>query len=142
MSIRASFSAGMVDSQPPPSQRWPGWTTSWDFTSRAMARLRRIWPGHRRGCALALLVCAVACASPATPPREVPVAGPEPGPRFAVGGPEADELGAAAGYPTGNRTTFYDVRSAVGSHSHMDELFPSRLVHKAPAPSRLARVAE
>src|SRR5882672_12140474 len=34
MFIRASVSAGMVGRQPPPSQRWPGWTISWQFTSR------------------------------------------------------------------------------------------------------------
>ncbi|MFI5375130.1 MAG: serine hydrolase domain-containing protein [Candidatus Rokuibacteriota bacterium] len=106
--------------------------------ARIATRLRarpRVWT-------LAILVCAVACASPAPPTREVPAAREEPGPRFAAGGPEADELGAAAGYPTGDRATFYDVGSAVGSHSRMDEIFPSRLVHKAPQPSRLARVAE
>ena len=65
-----------------------------------------------------------------------------PGPRFAAGGPAADELGAAESYPKCSRATFYSVWNAVGSHSHMDEIFPSRLVHKAPEPSRLGRVAE
>lgn len=96
---------------------------------------RRVW-------ALVLLMGAAACASPSTSLRETSATGEESGPRFAAGGPEADALGAAAGYPTGDRTTFYDVGSAVGSHSHMDELFPSRLVHRAPTPSRLARAAE
>jgi len=101
-----------------------------------MLRARpRVWT-------LAILVCTVACASPAATTRDMAATGAEPGPRFTAGGPEADALGAAAGYPTGDRTTFYDVGSAVGSHSHMDEIFPSRLVHKAPVPSRLARVAE
>ena len=95
-----------------------------------------------RGWALVLLMGAIACASPAAPTRDAPTSREEPGPRFAAGGPEADELGAVAGYPTGDRATFYDVETAVGSFSHMDEIFPSRLVHQAPTPSRLARVAE
>ena len=81
-----------------------------------------------RGWALALLMCVAACASPA--------------PRFAAGGPDADELGARAGYPKGGRGTFFDVGSIVGSFSHLDEIFSSRLIHKAPMPSRLVRVAE
>ena len=66
----------------------------------------------------------------------------EPQPRFAAGGPDADEFGAAAGYPTGDRATFFATASLVGSHSHLDEILPGRLIHKAPAPSRLVRVAE
>src|SRR5712671_1653640 len=91
---------------------------------------------------LALLVCMVACASPAPLTRDTSTSREEPGAHFAAAGPDADELGAAAGYPKGSRATFYCVGNAVGSHSHMDEIFPSRLVHRAPAPSRLARVAE
>jgi len=30
----------------------------------------------------------------------------------------------------------------VGSHSHLDEIFRARVIHKAPTPSRLARVTE
>jgi CubicO group peptidase (beta-lactamase class C family) len=73
----------------------------------------------------------VACASPAPPP-----------PRFAASGPDAQELGAGSGYPKGDRTTFFRTESIVGSHSHLDEIFPGRVVHKAPKPSRLVRVAE
>ena len=104
---------------------------------RLVTRLRarpRVW-------ALVLLTSAVACASP-PPTRDTPAAGPEPAPRFATGGPDADELGRTEGYPSGSRATFYSVWNAVGSHSHMDEIFASRLVHKAPEPSRLTRVAE
>src|SRR5216683_1111771 len=36
MFIRASFSAGRVGRQPPPSQRRPGWTTSWQFKASAV----------------------------------------------------------------------------------------------------------
>ena len=95
-----------------------------------------------RAWTLALLVCMAACASPAPLTRDTSTSREEPGPHFASAGPDADELGAAAGYPKGSRATFYSVGNAVGSHSHMDEIFPSRLVHRAPAPSRLARVAE
>jgi len=87
-------------------------------------------------------VCVVACASPATPPRDPPAAGQEPPPRFATGGPDADELGAGADYPKGDRATFFGIGSLVGSHSHLDEIFPARLIQKAPTPSRLVRVAE
>jgi CubicO group peptidase (beta-lactamase class C family) len=96
---------------------------------------RRAWP-------LVLLVCVVACASPATPPQDTRAAGEGPAPRFATGGPGAEERGAGAGYPKGDRRTFYDVEKIVGSQSHLDEIFRGRLIHKAPTPSRLARVAE
>jgi CubicO group peptidase (beta-lactamase class C family) len=66
----------------------------------------------------------------------------EPQPQFDVRGPDADEFGAAAGYPMGDRVTYFATGSLVGSHSHLDEIFPGRLVRKAPTPSRLARVAE
>ena len=38
--------------------------------------------------------------------------------------------------------TYYGIEPAVGSFSHLDEIFTGRLVHKAPAPSRLVRTAE
>src|SRR5215471_20853845 len=72
---------------------------------------------------LVLLVCVVACASPVTTARDTPVAGEEPPPRFAPGGPDAEELGASMGYPKGNRATFWRTRSQVGSFSHLDEIF-------------------
>jgi CubicO group peptidase (beta-lactamase class C family) len=96
---------------------------------------QRVW-------ALTLLVCVGACASPRTTTRDTPAAGEEPAPRFAAGGPDAEEFGTRAGYPKGDRTTFYRIGSLVGSHSHFDEIFPGRLIHKAATPSRLVRVAE
>jgi len=78
-----------------------------------------------------LLACFAACASPAPPP-----------PRFAAGGPDAEEFGAGTGYPTGDRATFFRIGSIVGSHSHLDEIFPGRVIYKAPKPSRLVRIAE
>ena len=65
-----------------------------------------------------------------------------PQPRCAAGGPDAADFGAAAGYPMGDRATFYTTGSLVGSHSHLDEIFSGRLIQKTPTPSRLVRVAE
>ncbi len=95
----------------------------------------RVW-------ALALLVCVVACASPATKTSDPPITGEEPPPRFAAGGPDAEEFGASMGYPKGNPATFWRHRWQVGSFSHFDEIFRGRLIHKATTPSRLVRVAE
>src|SRR5215831_12294107 len=95
----------------------------------------RVW-------ALALMVSVVACASPATTTRDTSVADGEPPPRFAPGGPDAEEFGASMGYPKGNRATFWRIRSQVGSFSHLDEIFRGRLIHRASMPSRLVRVAE
>lgn len=46
------------------------------------------------------------------------------------------------GYPKGTPATFWRAQSQVGSFSHFDEIFRGRLMHKAPTPSRLVRVAE
>jgi CubicO group peptidase (beta-lactamase class C family) len=108
----------------------------------AEARSAMTLSARQRVWALALLVCVVACTSPGTTTRDTPAAGEEPPARFAAGGPDAEEFGAGAGYPKGDRGTFYDIGSLVGSHSHLDEIFPGRLIHKAPTPSRLVRVAE
>ena len=62
--------------------------------------------------------------------------------QFSGGGHDAEAYGAGAGYPRGDRTTFRDIGFLVGSHSHLDEIFPSRLIRKAPVPSYLARIAE
>ena len=76
----------------------------------------------------------VACATPA--PQSAGT-----GPRFDQSGPDADEFGAREGYPVGDRTTFFRVPFLVGSQSHQDEIFPSRLVRRAVRPSPLARAA-
>ena len=95
--------------------------------------------GLLRALPLAALVGAVACATPTVVARWEPGPAGEPGPRFNVSGPHAADFGAADGYPKGTRTTFYDVGTSVGSHSHLDEIFPGRLVHRADAASRLER---
>ena len=92
-------------------------------------------------CAFALLVSVVACASPATTTQETTVAN-EPPPRFATGGPEANEFGASMGYPKGTGATFWRAPWQVGSFSHFDEIFRGRVIHKASTPSRLVRAAE
>jgi CubicO group peptidase (beta-lactamase class C family) len=91
---------------------------------------------------LALLACVVACASPATKTSDTPIASDEPPPRFATGGPDAEALGASMGYPKGTPANYWRTRWRVGSNSHLDEIFRGRLIHKAPTPSRLVRVAE
>src|SRR5262245_3399343 len=95
-----------------------------------------------RGWALLLLVCVVACASPATTTRDTLVTGGEPPPRFAPGGPDAEAYGASVGYPKGTPANYWRARWRVGSNSHLDEIFRGRLIHKASMPSRLVRVAE
>jgi CubicO group peptidase (beta-lactamase class C family) len=107
-----------------------------------MADTAMTWRVRQRSWALALIAGMVACSPPVTSTRDTPRADGEPPPRFAAGGPDAALFGAGAGYPNGNRATYFRIGSVVGSHSHLDEIFTGRLVHKAPTPSRLVRVAE
>jgi CubicO group peptidase (beta-lactamase class C family) len=62
-------------------------------------------------------------------------------PRFASGGPDAEDYGASDGYPIGNRSTFFRAPFLVGSFSHLDQVFEGRLVRHATTPSPLARAA-
>ena len=62
-------------------------------------------------------------------------------PRFAPGGPDAEDYGASDGYPIGDRSTFLSTPFLVGSSSHLDQVFEGRLVHRATTPSPLARAA-
>ena len=59
-------------------------------------------------------------------------------PRYAAGGPNADEYGAASGYPVSgiNRLRFY-----VGSFSHLDAVLEGRPIHRAGMPSPLRYAA-
>ena len=61
-------------------------------------------------------------------------------PRFAAGGPDTEDFGASAGYPIGDRSSFFRIPFLVGSHSHLDEIFEGRLIRRATTPSRLERV--
>ena len=87
---------------------------------------------------LSCVLLVAACSAPATTRN---AGGPEAGPRFASGGPDAEEYGASLGYPKGERGTFLRVGSLVGSHTHLDELFEGRVIGKAATSSRLARAA-
>src|SRR5262249_42643679 len=49
--------------------------------------------------------------------------------------------GANDGYPMGDPWTFYTLPFLVGSHSHLDEIFPAHTVRRAATPSRLERSA-
>jgi CubicO group peptidase (beta-lactamase class C family) len=56
------------------------------------------------------------------------------GPRFAPDGPDADDYGARDGYPV---KPIYRAKFFVGSFSHYDQLFDSRVIRRAAAPSPL-----
>ena len=94
-----------------------------------------------RWLACTLLVALTGCTAPMPPGNSGMTAATTPGPRFSKTGPDANEFGAANGYPMGDRTTFWRIPQLVGSHSHLDELFPSRVVRRAARPSPLARAA-
>src|SRR5262249_8128445 len=70
-----------------------------------------------------------------------PSAAPGPAPRFTADGPDADDYGALDGFPIGDRRTFFSVPFLVGSHSHLDQIFESRVVARPETPSRLGRAA-
>jgi CubicO group peptidase (beta-lactamase class C family) len=88
----------------------------------------------------------VGCASPTRPnPGDAVMTGPAPAeslgrsaPRFAAGGPNADEYGAREGYPV---RVIHRVPFFVGLFSHYDQIFEGRLVRRASTPSRLTRAA-
>jgi CubicO group peptidase (beta-lactamase class C family) len=63
------------------------------------------------------------------------------GPRFAQGGPDAEDYGASSGYPVGDRETCPRPTFLVGCHSHFDQVYEGRLVRRATTPSPLARAA-
>ena len=96
-------------------------------------------------CVLAAMIAG--CASPAAKNPRAAASGSSPeksaaaGPRFAQGGPDAEEYGVSQGYPIGDRTTFNRIPFLVGSHSHLDQIFEGRLVRHATTPSALERTA-
>ena len=93
-------------------------------------------------------VCAAAilagCASPAaTGSRDTIAAQSSPAepiaaakPRFAQGGPDAEDYGASDGYPIGDRETCSRPVFLVGCYSHFDQVYEGRLVRRATTPSR------
>ena len=62
-------------------------------------------------------------------------------PRFAGGGPNADEYGASKAYPIGSSSTFDQISFLVGSYSPLDRLFEGRPIRRATVPSRLERAS-
>ncbi len=67
---------------------------------------------------------------------------PAPGPVFSSTGPDAAAHGAAAGFPVGTRATASELANLVGTYSHFDELFSSRVVRRAPTPWMFKRTPE
>src|SRR5215831_6833735 len=99
----------------------------------------RVAAGLIVGCLFAI---AFGCASPpSSRARDTDVPSPPiaSAPRFAAGGPDAEEYGASNGYPLGARGTFLTPAFLVGSHSQMDQIFAGRFIRRAAIPSRLAR---
>lgn len=66
---------------------------------------------------------------------------PAAGPRFAQGGPDAEDYGASRGYPIGERATCFRPSFLVGCQSHFDQVYEGRLVRRATTPSALKRGA-
>jgi CubicO group peptidase (beta-lactamase class C family) len=60
-------------------------------------------------------------------------------PRFAQGGPDAEDYAASRGYPIGDRGTCSHPAFLVGCHSHFDQIYEGRLVRRATTLSPLAR---
>jgi len=98
-------------------------------------------------CVLAAIIAG--CASPAaTDPRDAIASASSPaepsgtaGPRFAQGGPDAEDYGASDGYPIGERGACQRIVFFIGCQSHFDQVYEGRLVRRATTPSPLARAA-
>jgi Beta-lactamase len=65
-----------------------------------------------------------------------------PGPVFSGTGPDATVHGTAAGFPVGTRATATELGNLVGTYSHFDELFSSRLVGRGSTPWLFKRAPE
>ena len=59
--------------------------------------------------------------------------------RVSPTGSEAEQYGAANGYPIGDRSNYFQQAFLVGSLSHTDEIFEARRVQRAATPSVLGR---
>jgi len=123
--------------------------------SQATIATERVLHAHRlalRGIAVGSLAAAcvfafvlAGCASPAARGPQDAIAPAKPlqaaKPRFAEGGPDAEDYGASNGYPIGDRSTFFRIPFLVGSQSHFDQIFEGRLIRRATTPSSLVRAA-
>jgi CubicO group peptidase (beta-lactamase class C family) len=117
--------------------------TEWVLHAHRLA-LRGIAVGSlAAACVFAFVL--TGCASPAARGPQDAIAPAKPSqaakPRFAEGGPDAEDYGASQGYPIGDRATFNRIPFLVGSHSHLDQIFEGRLVRRSTTPSPLARAA-
>jgi hypothetical protein len=98
-------------------------------------------------CALATVVLACATSAPIlesggiAPSSAAAEPSAHSGARFAARGPDADVYGASNDYPLGDRSTFASSPFIVGSFSHLDRIFESRLIRRAATPSMLKRAA-
>lgn len=63
-------------------------------------------------------------------------------PVFSSTGPDAATYGAAEGFPLGTRATASQLQNLVGTYSHFDELFSSRVVRHATTPWVFKRAPE
>jgi CubicO group peptidase (beta-lactamase class C family) len=99
-----------------------------------------------RLCSLALMLILVTARwTPAALAQDAAKAGSNGSgavPVFSSTGPDAADYGAATGFPVGARATASQVGNLVGTYSHFDELFPSRLVKRATTPWLFKRAPE
>jgi CubicO group peptidase (beta-lactamase class C family) len=119
---------------------WPALIPSIKQNSDVTFR-RKIW----RVLALTLILVVTRWA-PAAQAQDAAKAGSNgsgaPKPVFSGTGPDAADYGAATGFPVGTRATASQVGNLVGTYSHFDELFPSRLVKRATTPWLFKRAPE
>lgn len=111
------------------------------MTTRWSRRMRLTLARASVGVFALAVLCSVGCASPPADPSSRAASSPTAAPRFAPSGPNAAHYGEGAGFPMGDRTSFWEVPHIVGSFSHLDQVFEGRLIRKAATPSRLARAA-
>jgi CubicO group peptidase (beta-lactamase class C family) len=88
--------------------------------------------------AIAIAACSTS-SSPSSPPPSWAASNAQV--RVSPTGPDAEQYGAASGYPIGDRSTYSQAPFLVGSLSHMDEIFEGRPIKRAASPSALARSA-
>src|SRR5256885_16196685 len=73
------------------------------------------------------------CAAPGAPgPRDGIASGSPaasaPAPRFAPGGPDAEDYGASDGFTTGDRMSLFRKQFMIVSHGHLVQVLEGRLV--------------
>jgi CubicO group peptidase (beta-lactamase class C family) len=96
----------------------------------------------RHLCCLALTLILVATHWTPSAHAQVAANGAVPGPVFSDTGPDAADYGAAAGFPVSPPATSSQIGNLVGTYSHFDELFSSRVVKRATTPWLFKRAPE